>query len=127
MAGDKISVNASSSGSDPSLQSQITTALLQNGGVLRIQSGLQQRLDEAGWSENLRDYTRTLFRSGEATTYDDALAKVMQQIKAEPQKASANGANGTSGVPDLQIPQKTKEGAAETVKQELEKICVLQR
>ena len=76
MAG-KIQVNGTTSGYSPDVQSQITTALLQNGGVKRIQETLQQRLDEEGWTQNLRDYVIRLFRSGEATTYDDAYNKVM--------------------------------------------------
>merc|ERR1712130_823072 len=75
----KVQVNGASSGVEPALQSQITTALLQNGGVKRIQDTLKQRLDEEGWSENLRNHVTAMFRSGEAITYDDAMAKVVRK------------------------------------------------
>ncbi|KAK0266598.1 hypothetical protein LTR91_007465 [Friedmanniomyces endolithicus] len=113
MANKVVQVNGTTSGHDPNVQSQISTALLQNGGVKRIQQTLQQRLDEEGWSQNLREYIVRLFRSGEATTYDDALGKVMQHIR------------GSAGEPDLQIPQSAKQGGADAVRRELEKVCVM--
>lgn len=113
MAG-KVQVNGTSSGHDPTTQSQITAALLQSGGVKRIQETLQQRLDEAGWSQSMREYVVRMFRSGEATTYDDVLSKVMQRIKSEQE-----------GDGKLGVPQSAKEGGAEAVKRELERVCVL--
>ena len=112
MAG-KVQVNGASSGSDPNLQSQVTTAMLQNGGVKRIQETLQQRLDEAGWSQTLREYVLQLFRSGGAATYDEAHVKVMERVRGE------------QGDPDLRIPQVAQQGGAEAVKRELEKVCVV--
>lgn len=112
----KVPLDASTSGSSPDFQSQVTSALLQNGGVARIQATLQQRLDEAGWSQNLRDYVVKLFRTGEATTYDDAWNKVMQQIKS-----------GGAGGPDLSIPQEAKVSGVEVVKRELEGVCEMKR
>jgi len=123
MANGKVQVNGASSGSDPSIQSQITAALLQNGGVKRIQDTLRQRLDEDNWSQNLHEYCVRLFRSGEATTYDEALSKVMQQIRAG---GMSNGTNG-AGAPDLRISQAAKEGGVEVVKRELMDICVMEK
>ncbi|WPG98915.1 Hypothetical protein R9X50_00171500 [Acrodontium crateriforme] len=113
-----VSVSANSSGANPTLQTEITQALLQNGGIGRIQRTLQQRLDEAGWTEALRNYATELFRSGEATTYDEAVAKVMQAIKSGAQ--AANGA--TVAVPDLRIPEDAKESGATAVRKELDEI-----
>lgn len=127
MANRKIQVNGSSSGTEPSVQSQITTALLQNGGVKRIQDTLKQRLDEENWSENLRKYLVQLFRSGEANTYDEAWNKVMQQIRAGSVEGLTNGMNGVSTAPDLSIPQSAKTSGVEAVKRELAEICVMEK
>ena len=122
----KTGIDSSTSGSSPDFQSQVTMALLQNGGVARIQATLQQRLDEAGWSQNLRDYVVGLYRSGEAVTYDDAMNKVMQQIRSG--SGASNGAvNGADGVPDLRIPEDAKKGGADAVKKELEQICEIKK
>ncbi|TKA32935.1 hypothetical protein B0A50_01161 [Salinomyces thailandicus] len=125
MAG-KIQVNGTSSGHEPTLQSQISTALLQNGGVKRIQETLKQRLDEEGWSENLRKYVIELFRSGEAITYDDAWTKVMQQIRAGQNEKMGNGVNGTQTL-SLSIPASAKEGGVEVVRKELMEICEMKQ
>lgn len=112
MAG-KVQVNGNTSGHDQNIQSDITSALLANGGVKRIQETLQQRLDEAGWSQRLRDYVVQLFRSGEASSYEEAHSKVLQHVR------------GSGGDPDLSIPVTAKQGGAETVRRELEKVCVM--
>ncbi|KAK5116395.1 hypothetical protein LTR62_007942 [Meristemomyces frigidus] len=114
MAG-KIQVNGTTSGTTPDVHSQITTALLQNGGVKRIQETLQQRLDEDGWTQSLRDYVVRLYRSGDATTVDEAYGKVMQHV------------GGAGGEPDLTVPKSAREGGAEVLKKELERICVVER
>ncbi|KAK5110975.1 hypothetical protein LTR85_000685 [Meristemomyces frigidus] len=126
MANGKVQVNGSSSGTDPSVQSQITAALLQNGGVKRIQDTMKQRLDEEGWSENLRNYLIQLFRSGEANTYEEAWNKVMLQTRGEGAGVT-NGVNGDAAAVDLRIPQSAKTGGVEVVKKELAKICVMDR
>ena len=124
MTNGKVSVNGSSSGNDPNIQSQITAALLQNGGVKRIENTLKQRLDEEGWSERMRNYIEHLFRSGEAVTFDDAWAKLMPLVNDAP--GTANGANGTSA-PDIKIPQSAKDDGAEIVKKELTAIVVMDK
>lgn len=113
MAGNKVHVNGNTNGYEPNKQSQINQALLMNGGVKRIQDTMQQRLDEAGWSQSLREYCQRLFRSGEATSYDEAWNKVWQQIK--------NGGEG------LALPQEVKEDGAAAVKKELGTVCVLDK
>lgn len=125
----KIAIPPTASGTDPDLQNAITAALLHNGGVARIQRTLQQRLDEAGWSQNLREYTERLFRSGEAYTFDEAIAKVMQQIRGG--TGAARGGDGVAAgegmPPDLGIPREAKEGGVEVVRRELEGILVLKK
>lgn len=130
MAGEdkpKIAINGSTSIYNPTTQDEITMALLQNGGVRRIQTTFQQRLDEAGWSQNLREYVERLFRSGEAQSYDDALKIVMQHISLQSQgeESKSNGANG--GVPDLTIPRDAAKDAAATVKKELGQVVKMDK
>lgn len=109
----KASITPDSSASDLGLQNNITLLLVGNGGVKRIQDTLQQRLDEAGWSQTLREYVDRLFRSGEAHTFDEAMRKVMLAIKT---------GGGGNGAPDLEIPAAVKEDGAEVVKKELREI-----
>lgn len=129
MAGDdkKVTVNGSTNGYDPTTQDQITMALLQNGGVKRIQNSFQQRLDEAGWSENLRNYVTQLFRSGEAITYDEALSKVKEHVRVQylDEEGRAVVRNGAGG-PDLVIPSEVAKDAAEVVKKELAKVVKME-
>ncbi|KAF1824772.1 uncharacterized protein K489DRAFT_369610 [Dissoconium aciculare CBS 342.82] len=132
MAGDdktKVTINGSTSGYNPTTQDNITMALLQSGGVTRIQNAFQQRLDEAGWTQNLREYVERLFRSGDATTYDEALRMAMQHINmpsADDDSATANG-NGHADAPNLTIPRDAAKGAAETVKKELAKVVKMDK
>lgn len=109
----KATITPDAHASDIGLQNNITLLLVSNGGVKRIQDTLQQRLDEAGWSQSLREYVDRLFRSGEATTFDDAMKKVLAAIN--------NGSAVGDGL-DLTIPAQAKEDGAEVVKRELKGI-----
>ncbi|KAH9819313.1 Transcription factor e(y)2 [Teratosphaeria destructans] len=111
----KITVNGSSSGHDPALQSKINAALIQNGGVKRIQSTFQQALDEEGWSENLRKYIVELFRSGEVSTYPEAERRVYALI------------NGGEGPYDLKVPESVQERGVAVVKNELRAVCEMEK
>ncbi|OQO09161.1 hypothetical protein B0A48_06052 [Cryoendolithus antarcticus] len=97
-----------------SVQDQITLALLANGGIPRIQAAFRQRLDEAGWSENLRNYVTGLFRSGECTTFFEAMEKVKERVGLE-------GRDGFEG--ELVVPRSVGEEVAGVVRRELEGIC----
>ena len=121
-SGQQIAMNGTTSGWDPTTQDEITLALAQNGGLKRIQAAFKQRLDEAGWSQDLREYVTRLFRNGAATTYDDALAIVMKNINSD--GAGVNGTTDGSVAPDLSIPNSAAEGGAEAVKKELKQIVV---
>lgn len=129
MASTKVGVNGTSSASSTELQDQITLALLANGGVGRIQTALQQRLDEAGWTERVRDYVTKLFRSGECTTFFEALERVRSQISIEGVDIAngkrRNQANGTTD--ELVIPKLAAEGGVEAVRKELVQICEVKK
>lgn len=111
------------------LQDQITLALLANGGIARIQTALRQRLDEAGWSESLREYVLNLFRSGECTSYFEAMEKVKARVRLEgrdEENGHANGhANGHEG--SLVVPVEAAESGVEAVRKELEGVCEMRK
>jgi len=107
------------------LQDQITLALLANGGIARIQTALRQRLDEAGWSENLREYVLNLFRSGECTSYFEAMEKVKARVKLEGRDEENGHANGHEG--SLVVPVAAAEGGVEAVRKELEGVCEMRK
>ena len=113
----KVAVNGETSGWNPTKQDEITLALKQNGGLKRIRATLQQRLDEAGWSEDLRKYCTHLFRSGAAATYDDALTIIMRRIAAE--TADPDGIDDGVPAPNLSIPSEVQHAGADAVKREL--------
>ncbi|KAM3419187.1 hypothetical protein BST61_g5131 [Cercospora zeina] len=117
----KVPVNGASSAYNPSTQDSINLALLQNGGIRRIQTSLHERLDAAGWTQNVRDYVERLFRSGDAQSYDDAMRLVMQHVSLQGESGTGNATNGTSG-PDLTIPRDVAKDGAEVVKKELRQV-----
>lgn len=124
----KIAVNGNTSGYNPTFQDNVTMALIQNGAVKRIQESLQQRLDECGWSQNLRQYVEKLFRSGEAVTYDDALKIVSKMIELkEPGEDNNKSTINGSGVPDLTIPEAAAIDAAEVVKKEMRGVLKMEK
>ncbi len=110
-----VPVNDTTAGWNPDFRDQVVLALRDNGGLNRIQSIMRQRLDESGWTEDLKKYITELFRSGKATTYDEAHALVMKRV---------NGDEGASAAltPELTIPDDAKLGGAEAVKKELREV-----
>ena len=117
----KVAVNGASSAYNPSTQDSINLALLQNGGIRRIQTSLHERLDAAGWTQNVRDYVEKLFRSGDAQSYDEAMKLVMQHVALQGENGNGNMTNGTGG-PDLTIPREVAKDGAEVVKKELRQV-----
>ena len=113
----QVAINGDTSGWNPTVQDQVTLALAANGGLKRIQATLKQRLDEKGWSEDLRNYCTRLFRSGAAVTYDDALTIVMRRIQAG--AADPEGADDGVPAPNLSIPKDVQQAGADAVKKEL--------
>ena len=116
----QVAVNGETSGWDPTTKDQITLALAHNGGIKRVQATMRQRLDEAGWSQDLKEYCTRLFRSGEALTYGDARAIIFKRIQSG--DAATNGASDGVPAPNLSIPIDAQHGGAEALKKELAQI-----
>lgn len=113
----KVAVNGDTSGWQPDVQSEIIIALLGNGGINRVRGTIKQRLDEAGWSQDLREYCTRLFRSGAAKTYDDALTIIMDRIQSG--VADPQGNDNGVPAPNLSIPSEAQYAGADAVKREL--------
>ena len=109
------------------LQDQITLALLANGGIARIQTALRQRLDEAGWSENLREYVLQLFRSGECASYFEAMEKVKARVRLEGRDDEEHGHGHGLANGELVVPVAAAEGGVEAVRRELEGVCEMRK
>lgn len=123
----KIPVNGTSTTNPTAantIQDQVTLALLSNGGIARIQTALRQRLDEAGWSEDLREYVTALFRSGECTSYFEAVEKVKARVRLESKDDGEEDGVADGG---LVVPVAAVEGGVEAVRRELEGICELEK
>ena len=110
----QVAINGETSGWQPDVQSEIILALLANGGINRIRGTLKQRLDEAGWSQDLREYSTRLFRSGAAKTYDEALDIIMRRIQS-----GEEGEDAGVPAPNLAIPSEAQHAGADVVRKEL--------
>jgi hypothetical protein len=116
------------------LRNNIYSALLSGDGIRNIEGTLDRQLAESGFKDELRRYVTDLFRSGQATTVDEARALALEQIKAqmqgdEEQSNGTNGLNGLNGMNgdeqkyDLKISSKAIAEGTKTVRKELEKVC----
>jgi hypothetical protein len=110
----QVAIDGETSGWQPDVQSEIILALLANGGINRIRGTIKQRLDEAGWSQDLREYCTRLFRSGAAKTYDEALEIITRRIQA-----SKEGEDDGVPAPNLAIPSEAQHAGADAVRREL--------
>ena len=78
------------------LQDDLTTALLSSGAIPRISQSMTHELQLAGWTTNLREYVQQLLRSGECTTYNEIMARVLAEVRSSPNTngPTSNGING---------------------------------
>lgn len=120
---DKIAVNGEEAALDATKRNQITLQLLENGGVKRVEAKLKQALDETGWSQAIREQADVLFRSGEVTTYDECMQRILEMMKNNENGPTREGSTPTS----LQPTREALEHGATQVKKELEGIMVLKK
>lgn len=130
-----VTVSSSTTTLNPATQAALTSALLSANAIPRIQSALQQSLQESGWTHNLHSYVLKLLRDGECTTYEELMARVMAECRPgddnkDKDKESANGegaVNGTSSKngsgADIKIPDRTVREGIKAVRKEIEQVC----
>ncbi|KAK8163793.1 hypothetical protein IWX90DRAFT_240131 [Phyllosticta citrichinensis] len=133
-----VTVSSSATTLNPATQAALTSALLSANAIPRIQSALQQSLQESGWTHSLQSYVLKLLRDGECTTYEELMARVMAECRPgdtatdnkDKDKDSANGdgaVNGTSskngsGV-DIKVPDRAVREGIRAVRKEIERVC----
>ncbi|OJD30624.1 uncharacterized protein BKCO1_5800055 [Diplodia corticola] len=60
---------------------QLTAALFSANSIPRIQAALQHSLQETGWTHALRAHVLNLLRSGECGSYDELMARVLDDTR----------------------------------------------
>lgn len=94
-----VPATQASSGISPQLRNDIYSALLSGSGIRAIESTLDEALRVSGFRDNLKTYLTHLFRSGQATTADEAYKLAMQRIQdamADPSSSTAAAAATTT-------------------------------
>ena len=117
-----------------SLRNSIYSTLLSTGGIRNIESALIQLLQTSGFQQQLRDYITDLFRTGQATTaneaYELAMALIRECMAAGERESGRNGVIGDGdGVVeplDLRLPSEVVREGSRVVKRELERVVVIQ-
>ncbi|KAK1912773.1 hypothetical protein CFE70_002972 [Pyrenophora teres f. teres 0-1] len=128
-----ITTTQAQSGISQDLRNNIYSALLSGDGIRNIESTLDESLRASGFKDQLRAYITHLFRSGQATTCEEArnlaMQKIREQTRGLPGQTAAASENGTNGHADmaeqidLKIPKVAIDAGAKTVMKELDKVC----
>ncbi|KAG9190970.1 hypothetical protein G6011_09058 [Alternaria panax] len=130
-----LTTTQAQSGISQHLRNNIYSALLSGDGIRNIESTLDESLRASGFKDALRAYITDLFRSGQATTCEEARDLAMHKIREQTRglAADSNEANGTNGTTngngeigddvDLKIPKSAIDAGAKTVMKELSKVC----
>lgn len=134
-----ITTQQAQSGISRDLRNNIYSALLSGPGIRNIEATLDEQLRSTGFKDALRAYITELFRSGQATTCEEARNLAMQRIREHTRdldgsaKSSSNGSggdekqangDGDDGIDiNLKIPKTAIDAGAKTVMKELEKVC----
>ncbi|KAI4198499.1 MAG: hypothetical protein LQ350_005228 [Teloschistes chrysophthalmus] len=75
------------------LQTELTTALLSESAIPLIQSALSDGCRDAGWMDAVRERAKQLIRSGDATTWQEAVDKLAKEARgvADDQSTVSSG------------------------------------
>ncbi|KAF1940068.1 hypothetical protein EJ02DRAFT_240041 [Clathrospora elynae] len=123
------------SGISQDLRNNIYSALLSGDGIRNIESTLDELLRSSGFKDSLRDYITDLFRSGQASTCEEARNIAMERIREQTRGVQTNGTNGTNGTANgngngeaadeihLKVPKEVIDKGVKTVMKELERVC----
>ncbi|USP81931.1 hypothetical protein yc1106_09205 [Curvularia clavata] len=131
-----ITTQQAQSGISRDLRNNIYSALLSGPGIRNIEATLDESLRSSGFKDALRAYITELFRSGQATTCEEARNLAMQRIREQMRDGGKQSTNGTQddhvngegaqedGLDfDLRIPKAAIDAGAKSVMKELEKVC----
>ncbi|KAJ4984881.1 hypothetical protein SVAN01_09665 [Stagonosporopsis vannaccii] len=110
------------------LRNSIYSALLSSGGIRNIESTLTQLLQSSGFQAQLRSYITDLFRTGQATTANDAYAIAMARVRACMVGQVGRDADDgeRDGHVDLSIPHVVVKEGSRVVRRELERVVVIE-
>lgn len=106
-----------------SLRNSIYSTLLSSGGIRSIESTLTQLLQSSGFQASLRAYITDLFRTGQATTANEAFNLAMTRIK---ECMAEEGDGGEEGEGDLRLPDGVVKEGSRVVRRELERVVVIE-
>lgn len=73
---------------------QLTAALFSANSIPRIQAALQHSLQETGWTHALRAHVLNLLRSGECGSYDELMARVLEDTRQAGEDGNNNKDDG---------------------------------
>ncbi|KAF9700817.1 hypothetical protein EKO04_001935 [Ascochyta lentis] len=127
------------------LRNNIYSSLLSSGGIRNIETTLTQLLQTTGFQASLRAYITDLFRTGQATTANEAYALAMERVREcvveegedkekERKKKKVNGGVNGGGedegsgsgsgseVVELRLPREIVVEGTKCVRRELEKV-----
>ncbi|KAK7729012.1 hypothetical protein SLS57_002244 [Botryosphaeria dothidea] len=120
---------------------QLTAALFSANSIPRIQAALQHSLQESGWTHALRAHVLNLLRSGECASYDELMARVLEDTrqagsaggdKDKEQNGHATNGDKNSGgaetgaarsADSIRIPDKAVKEGIKAVRKEVEGVC----
>jgi mRNA-degrading endonuclease toxin of MazEF toxin-antitoxin module len=138
-----ITTQQAQSGISRDLRNNIYSALLSGPGIRNIEATLDESLRSSGFKDALRAYITELFRSGQATTCEEARNLAMQRIREQTRHLDGKHAATTNGLSedhvngnsagdggaedalefDLKIPKSAIDAGTKSVMKELEKVC----
>lgn len=129
---------------------QITAALFSANSIPRIQAALQHSLQESGWTHALRAHILNLLRSGECASYDELMARVLEDTRQQQgggedesnndtakkeKQQNGHAANGEAksgggaetgaarSAESIRIPDKAVKEGIKAVRKEVEAVC----
>ncbi|KAF2489635.1 hypothetical protein BU16DRAFT_566742 [Lophium mytilinum] len=122
----------------PLIQNALYSALMTSRSIPTIQATLTHELQASGWTTNLRAYIQQLLRSGECATYNEVMARLMEETRVQ-KSGRENGVNGhANGVVNgvdgnaerprsveeggILIPERAVREGVRVVRRELEKV-----
>ncbi|KAF2434081.1 hypothetical protein EJ08DRAFT_694106 [Tothia fuscella] len=117
----------------PTIHTHLTHLLLSHPtSTTTLENTLSEALSTTGWTTNLRTHIQNLIRSGECSTFDECLRRVMGDISVEKVGKEGNGVNGSGngkggvgGEVDLKIKESVVREGVGVVRRELERVCVV--